>query len=124
MPLRAATTLRAARGKDGMHVACRAGRSRERDAAPGEGCIHGSRTSGPDDGDETTPHKPDMTSSTTTQISAATRRARIFVLIGAFASFLFSVTLWFTGSREEGLFVGLWVPSILSLGNLLLGPDA
>ena len=33
---------------------------------------------------------------------------------------VFSVALWFTGYREEGLFVGLWVPSILSLGSLVL----
>lgn len=42
----------------------------------------------------------------------------LFVL-AAGLSFLFSVYLWFTGQREEGLFVGLWVPSILSLGALL-----
>jgi hypothetical protein len=35
-------------------------------------------------------------------------------------SFLLSVSLWFSGSKEQGLFVGLWVPSILSLGALLL----
>jgi len=34
----------------------------------------------------------------------------------AFASFALSVTLWFTGSEEQGIFVGLWVPSILALG--------
>ena len=36
-------------------------------------------------------------------------------LIGAFLSFLGSVTLWFLKSHEYGLFVGIWVPSILSL---------
>jgi hypothetical protein len=36
-------------------------------------------------------------------------------LIGAFVSFIASVTLWFLKSHEYGLFVGLWVPSILSL---------
>ena len=36
-------------------------------------------------------------------------------LIGAFISFLASVSLWFLVSRDYGLFVGLWVPSILSL---------
>lgn len=35
-------------------------------------------------------------------------------------SFLLSVSLWFSGHREEGGFVGLWVPSILALGTLLL----
>ena len=37
------------------------------------------------------------------------------------ASFLFSISLWFTGSKQEGLYVGLWVPSILSFGTLVLG---
>ena len=36
-------------------------------------------------------------------------------LIGAFISFLASVSLWFLVSHEYGLFVGMWVPSILSL---------
>lgn len=29
---------------------------------------------------------------------------------------MLSVTLWFTDNREEGVFVGLWVLSILALG--------
>ncbi len=41
-------------------------------------------------------------------------------VLAAGISFLFSVYLWFTGSKQEGLFVGLWVPSILSFGSLLL----
>ncbi len=36
-----------------------------------------------------------------------------------FLSFLLSIWLWFSGDRERGLFVGIWVPSILSLGALL-----
>ena len=48
------------------------------------------------------------------------RRAGLTILAAAFASFLLSVTLWFTGSREQGLFVGLWVPSILSFGCVAL----
>ena len=40
--------------------------------------------------------------------------------IAAGASFLLSVYLYFNGSHEQGIFVGLWVPSILSAGNLLL----
>ena len=32
----------------------------------------------------------------------------------AFISFLYSVSLWFTGNQLEGIFVGIWVPSILS----------
>ncbi|MEX2502931.1 MAG: hypothetical protein WD336_11190 [Trueperaceae bacterium] len=41
------------------------------------------------------------------------------LLAAAFLSFVFSVYLWFTGQRDEGLFVGLWVPSILALGGFM-----
>lgn len=47
------------------------------------------------------------------------RTGKILVLAAAGASFLLSVSLWFAGYREEGLFVGLWVPSILSFGSLV-----
>ena len=47
-------------------------------------------------------------------------RGDIFLLLAAFLSFVFSVSLWFLGLREEGFFVGLWVPSIHSLGTLML----
>ena len=42
-------------------------------------------------------------------------------LIGAaaFLSFLLSVYLWFNGQKDTGLFVGIWVPSILSFGAYL-----
>ena len=40
-----------------------------------------------------------------------------YPIILAFISFLFSVTLWFAGYKDEGLFVGIWVPSILGLAN-------
>lgn len=38
------------------------------------------------------------------------------ISFAAFLSFMLSVTLWFTDSREEALFTGLWVPSILAMG--------
>jgi len=38
------------------------------------------------------------------------------ILAAAFLSFLLSVYLFFSGQRMEGIFVGIWVPSILSLG--------
>ena len=44
------------------------------------------------------------------------KRSDYFILAAAFISFLFSVGLWFGGQRDEGLFVGIWVPSILSIG--------
>ena len=48
------------------------------------------------------------------------QRGKLLFCAAAGISFVLSVTLWFTGSREQGLFVGLWVPSILALGALLL----
>ena len=40
-------------------------------------------------------------------------------LVAAGISFLFSVSLWFLVDKDTGLFVGLWVPSILSLAATL-----
>jgi hypothetical protein len=48
-----------------------------------------------------------------------TRLAKLLFVVAAGISFVFSVTLWFSGQRQEGLFVGLWIPSILSLGALM-----
>ena len=50
-------------------------------------------------------------------------RAKALFLLAAGLSFAMSVSLFFTGSREQGIFVGIWVPSILSAGALLLGRD-
>ena len=44
-------------------------------------------------------------------------------LAAGFASFLLSVSLWFLVDREQGLFVGLWVPAIHSLGALVLAGE-
>jgi hypothetical protein len=46
---------------------------------------------------------------------------RGLLLLGAFVSFVLSVSLWFTGHHDQGIFVGLWVPSILALGGLTAG---
>lgn len=61
-----------------------------------------------------------MQSTDAVAVASTANRARLLILIAAFASFVFSVALWFTGSRDEGLFVGLWVPSILALGGLMM----
>ena len=47
-------------------------------------------------------------------------RTKLIFLVAAFASFVLSVALWFLVDRELGLFVGLWVPAIHSLGTLVL----
>lgn len=46
--------------------------------------------------------------------------AKSVYVLAAFASFLLSVYLWFSGYKEQGAFVGLWVPSILAFGTLML----
>jgi hypothetical protein len=46
--------------------------------------------------------------------------ARGLILLGASISFVLSVSLWFAGNEQQAIFVGLWVPSILSLGGLVL----
>jgi len=48
--------------------------------------------------------------------AARYRTGVLLFLVAAGASFALSVALWFTGNRDEGLFVGLWVPSILAAG--------
>ena len=45
--------------------------------------------------------------------------SKIGILIASGLSFLISVFLWFSGDKESGLYVGLWVPSILSFGALM-----
>ncbi len=48
-------------------------------------------------------------------------RLRLPFVFAGFMSFLFSVWLYFVQDETTaGIFVGLWVPSIHSLGTLLL----
>lgn len=48
-------------------------------------------------------------------------RLQLPFLVAGFLSFLFSVWLYFVADEKEaGIFVGLWVPSIHSLGTLML----
>ena len=50
-------------------------------------------------------------------------RARLPFVGAGFLSFLFSVWLYFVKDEQmAGIFVGLWVPSIYSLGTLLVAP--
>ena len=63
------------------------------------------------------PAAEDRTPSTA---AARLKAAKMLFVLAAGASFLFSVYLWFLVDREQGLFVGIWVPSILALGSLLL----
>lgn len=48
-------------------------------------------------------------------------KADALILGAAFISFLLSISLWFgffgIANKDAGLFVGLWVPSIIAVGN-------
>jgi hypothetical protein len=46
--------------------------------------------------------------------------SRSLLLLAAAISFVLSVSLWFAGNELQGIFVGLWVPSILALGAIVL----
>lgn len=45
-------------------------------------------------------------------------------MIAGFLSFALSVYLWFFVDKEQGLYVGLWVPSLWSLGALVLATES
>ena len=49
-------------------------------------------------------------------------RARALILLAALLSFFLSVGLFFLDDELHGIFVGLWVPSILGFGALILPP--
>ncbi len=46
--------------------------------------------------------------------------ARAMFVLAAGLSFGLSVVLYFSGNEDAGIFVGIWVPSILALGALLV----
>jgi hypothetical protein len=51
--------------------------------------------------------------------TAAAKLPLALFLVAAGVSFAFSVSLWFFVDKDTGVFVGLWVPSILSLAAAL-----
>jgi hypothetical protein len=55
-----------------------------------------------------------------TMTSSRLRIVKASILVAATLSFVLSVYLWFGGSKDQGLFVAIWVPSILSFGAFML----
>ena len=42
---------------------------------------------------------------------------RNYLILGAaFIAFILSIYLYFTGQTDEGIFTGIWVPSIVGFG--------
>ncbi|MCC5952993.1 MAG: hypothetical protein JJU45_12960 [Acidimicrobiia bacterium] len=50
-------------------------------------------------------------------------KVKLLFLTASFISLVLSVSLYFGGNEQQGIFVGIWVPSILSLGALLLAGE-
>ena len=53
------------------------------------------------------------------------RILKVTLLLAAFASFLLSIIVYFqagdsTNGRLNGIFIGIWVPSILAFGTFVL----
>ena len=46
--------------------------------------------------------------------------ARTLIGTATFLAFVLSVVLYFSGDEGAGIFVGIWVPSILALGAFLV----
>lgn len=43
----------------------------------------------------------------------------VLLFIAALLSLIFSETLYFMGEKDDAIFIGLWVPSILAFGIYL-----
>ena len=43
-------------------------------------------------------------------------KADIFIFVAVVLSFSLGAYLFFTGNREQGIFVAIWVPTILGFG--------
>ena len=53
------------------------------------------------------------------RLGPAAKPKLIFMFAGLL-SLILSVSLWFSGYHDQGIFIGLWVPAIHSLGALVL----
>lgn len=42
-----------------------------------------------------------------------------WIIVAAVISLILAVYVWFTGNKDTGLFIGLWVPSLLALATYL-----
>ncbi len=51
--------------------------------------------------------------------NAYVTQARALIGVAAFLAFALSIVLYFGGDENAGIFVAVWVPSILALGAFL-----
>jgi len=52
-------------------------------------------------------------------MSSKFKKSDKLLLLAVLISFALSIGLWFSGFKEEGFYVGLWVPSILAFGSYI-----
>jgi len=45
------------------------------------------------------------------------KKSDIFLLAAAVLSMAISISYWFSGYQDAGMFIGIWVPSILGFGT-------
>ena len=50
-------------------------------------------------------------------------KVKLLFLLASFISLVLSVSLYFSHHEQQGIFVGIWVPSVLALGALLLSGE-
>lgn len=62
-----------------------------------------------------------LASSVTNKVTFS--QPKLLFMAAGFASLVLSVSLWYSGNKDQGIFVGLWVPAIHSLGTLVLTND-
>ncbi len=64
--------------------------------------------------------KQNSNKQTTSEKIKQVRVAKSLIFLAAFLSMIFSIFLFHSGDTQNGIFVGIWVPSILSAGSLML----
>lgn len=67
--------------------------------------------------------KPARTVAVTSVLSQPLMKIKLIFMAAGFVSLALSVGLWFSGNEMQGIFVGLWVPAVHSLGALLLAGE-
>jgi len=70
-----------------------------------------------------TPSRNEVIPLASREVMPGVSAPKALFLLAATLSFLMSVYLFFGGDHERGIFVGIWVPSILSAGSLLLAKE-
>lgn len=57
------------------------------------------------------------------EVFSLVSRPKAMFFLAAALSFFMSVYLFFSGDHERGIFVGIWVPSVLAAANLLIARE-